>query len=224
VAIGAPNSSVLGIYAPRTHFCTADAYFCCPSQCVASTRLTNRKNGSRRKVLRRDTVRLVPFSLTKSICLGMAFRRRVRYSSTAFSNFIFFFLENKAVASWPSLVLTSLFPSSSPFPMTVGASRSRRVLHRVSGRSPPRLGFLSSLWLDNLGARALVVWLAATWVSRVALSRLAPFGALSVSRPLGLGALVKLRRVSPICRRGVCVGFIYLEGSEGGRYGEKRVA
>ena len=48
-----------------------------------------------------------------------------------------------------------------------------------------------------------------------------PFGALSVSRPLGLGALVKLRRVSQICRRGVCVGFMYLEGSAGAQYGEK---
>jgi len=105
--------------------------------------------------------------------------------------------------------------------MAVGASRSSRVLHRVSGRSRPRLGFYLLSGLIILGRGFWWFWLAAAWVSRVALSRFAPFGALYVSRPLGLGALVKLRRVSLICRRGVCVGFMYLEGSAAAQYMER---
>jgi hypothetical protein len=105
--------------------------------------------------------------------------------------------------------------------MAVGASRSSRVLHRVSGRNWSRLSFYLLSGLIILGRGLWRFWLAATWVSHVALSRFAPFGALSVSRPLGLGALVKLRRVSPICRRGVCVGFMYLKGSAGAQYMER---
>ena len=114
-----------------------------------------------------------------------------------------------------------VFPSSSLSPMAVGASRSSRVLHRVSGRSRPRLGFYLLSGLIILGRGFWWFWLAATWVSRVALSRFAPFGALSVSRPLCLGALVKLHRVSLICRRGVCVGFMYLGICSCPIYGEK---
>jgi len=105
--------------------------------------------------------------------------------------------------------------------MAVGASRSSRVLHRVCGRSRPCLGFYLLSGLIILGRGFWWFWLAAAWVSHVALSRFAPFRALSVSRPLGLGALVKLRRLSPICRSGVCVGFMYLEGSASCQYMER---
>jgi len=121
-------------------------------------------------------------------------------------------------------VLTSLFPSSSHFPMAVGASRSSRVLHRVSGRSRPRLGFLSSLWLDNLGARVLVV-LACGGVGFSCCSfQIRPFWSsfcLAAAGSRGVGKTSP--RIADLQARRVCLCWLYVFGGicRCPTYGEK---
>jgi hypothetical protein len=110
-------------------------------------------------------------------------------------------------------VLTSLFPSSSPFPMAVGAPRSSKVLHRVSGRSRPRLGFLSPLWLDNLGARVLMV-LAYGGVGFSCCSfQIRPFWSsfcLAAAGSRGVGKTSP--RIADLPARMVCLCWLYVFG------------
>ena len=108
--------------------------------------------------------------------------------------------------------------------MAVGAPRSSGVLHRVSGRSRPGPGFLSSLWLDNLGARVLVV-LACGGVGFSCCSfPIRPFWSsfcLAAAGSRGVGKTSP--RIADLPGRGgsVCIGFMYLEGSAGGQYMER---
>jgi len=110
--------------------------------------------------------------------------------------------------------------ASSRRPILVMSSRRRLPFRWLWARLDRAEFFIGSLVVAGLASvfyplSGLIIlgrgfrwfWLAATWVSHVALSRFAPFRALSVSQPLGLGAF---RRVSPICRCGVCVGFMCL--------------
>jgi len=95
--------------------------------------------------------------------------------------------------------------------MAVGASRSSRVLHRVSGSSWSRLGFLSSLWLDNLGARVLVA-LACGGVGFSCCSfQIRPFWSSFCLAAAGSRGVGKTRpRIADLLARMVCLCRLYV--------------